>query len=233
MRVLALIPARGGSKGVPRKNIRSVDGKPLIAYTIEAAIESKRLSAIYVSSDDQEILDVAKKYKGVELHIRRDDLATDTSPVTDTLLEVKSLAEKSGTSYDALMILQPTAPIRTGKNIDDAISILENNKATNSVISVCAMQDVHPARMYWNKDNELVPILQQFEQSRRQEIPAAYFRNGSIYLIRKKAFEENRSVMIKPSAPLIMPASWLLNIDEPRDMFIAEALIPLWKTGKI
>lgn len=233
MKVLAVIPARGGSKGVPGKNRKIVDGKPLIAYTLEAALESKLLSDVYVSSDEEAILEVAKGFNKIKIHTRPADLATDSSPVTDTVAAVQKIESDKGNVYDALMILQPTAPLRKGLDIDQAITILSNNSSVNTVISVCEMHDVHPARMYWQKDESMISILPEYEQTRRQEIPPALYRNGSIYLTRSKAFESQHSFMVKPIAPLIMPSNWLLNIDEPRDMLIAEALIPAWKLGKL
>ncbi|CAN5782174.1 acylneuraminate cytidylyltransferase family protein [soil metagenome] len=226
MKVIAIIPARGGSKGVPGKNKKPVDGKPLISYTIEAALQSELLSAIWISTDDKEIIELAKEYPSVKIHEREASLATDESPVTDT---VKQIVEQS--DCDAIMLLQPTAPIRTGKNIDDAISLLQSASKINSVISVVAMNDIHPARMYWKKDDQLSSILPEYEQTRRQDIPPAYYRNGSIYLVRRDAFEKEQSVMVKPTMPYIMPLNWLLNIDEPRDIIIAAALIPAWKKG--
>ena len=226
MKTSAIIPARGGSKGVPGKNKKPVDGKPLISYTIEAALQSQLLSQVWVSSDDPEIIELAKKYPAVQIHNRNESLATDQSPVADTVKEIIKQ-----TDCDAVMLLQPTAPIRTGKNIDEAIGLLDASATMNSVISVVAMNDIHPARMYWNKEDILSSILPEFEQARRQDIPPAYYRNGSIYLVRRTAFEQQHSLMIKPIMPYIMPLDWLLNIDEPRDMIIAEALIPAWKKG--
>lgn len=226
MKVMAIIPARGGSKGVPGKNKKKVDGKPLISYTIEAALQSKLISQIWVSSDDPDILDIAREYKGIQIHERQGALASDQSPVTDTIKEIIK-----GTAFDAILLLQPTAPIRTGKNIDEAINLLKGSPETNSVISVVGMNDIHPARMYWRKDSQLVSVLPEFEQTMRQDIPLAFYRNGSIYLVRKEAFDKTFSVMVKPTIPYIMPLDWLLNIDEPRDMLIADALIPAWKNG--
>jgi CMP-N-acetylneuraminic acid synthetase len=226
MKVIAIIPARAGSKGVPGKNKTIIDGKPLIGYTIEAALQSNLLFQTWVSSDDPETINLARNYAGIKIHEREGSLATDQSPVTDT---VKKILEMS--DCDAVMLLQPTAPIRTGNDIDRAIKLLIESPEANSVISVVAMNDVHPARMYWKNDGQLIPILSEFEQARRQDIPPAYYRNGSIYLVRRIAFEHNASVMVKPTIPYIMPAGWLLNIDEPRDMIIAEALIPAWKKG--
>lgn len=221
--VTAIIPARGGSKGVPKKNKKIIGGKPLIAYTIEAALNSKFLGKIVVSSDDPEIIEIAKQYKGVVVHQREESMASDTSPVGETVYAI--IADDD---IDAVMVLQPTAPIRTGENIDEAIQLLNDHDNVNSVISVVEMNDIHPARMYWNKDLSLVPIMPEFEKSRRQDIPMAYYRNGSIYLTRKNAFMDGRSFITKPIMPYIMPFNWLLNIDEPRDILIAEALIPAW-----
>ncbi|MEP7164109.1 MAG: acylneuraminate cytidylyltransferase family protein [Ferruginibacter sp.] len=226
MKVIAIIPARGGSKGVPGKNKKLIDGMPLVSYTIEAAMQSKLLSQTWVSSDDPAIINIARQFTGIQIHERDASLATDQSPVTDT---VKEIIKQTG--CDAIMLLQPTAPIRTGENIDAAINLLQVSIETNSVISVVAMNDIHPARMYWRKDGILNAVLPEFEQARRQDIPPAYYRNGSIYLVRRNAFEEHHSVMVKPTVPYIMPLDWLLNIDEPRDMLIADALIPAWKKG--
>lgn len=226
MKVIAIIPARGGSKGVPGKNKKQVDGKPLVAYSIEAAQQSRLLSEIWVSSDDEEILSIASGYPGIKLHKRAGVLATDSSPVTDTVKDILN-----GSSADAIMLLQPTAPIRTGEDIDKAIGLLEKNTQANTIISVVAMHDIHPARMYWKKEDKLTSIFPEFEQARRQDIPPAYYRNGSIYLVRREAFERSHSMMVQPVVPYLMPLDWLLNIDEPRDMIVAEALIPAWKKG--
>ncbi len=226
MKLIAIIPARGGSKGVPGKNKQLIDGKPLISYTIDAAMQSKSLNEIWVSSDDGDILDIARSYPGIKIHDRESTLASDISPVADTVKEILDQAD-----CDAVMLLQPTAPIRTGNDIDAAINLLNASDNINSVISVVAMNDIHPARMYWKKNELLTSVLEEFEQARRQDIPPAYYRNGSIYLVRRKAFEQHHSLMVKPTAPYIMPYEWLLNIDEPRDMIIAAALIPAWKKG--
>jgi CMP-N-acetylneuraminic acid synthetase len=95
------------------------------------------------------------------------------------------------------------------------------------------MNEIHPARMYWKTKDSLSPILDGFEETRRQEIPTAFFRNGSIYIIRIKPFLKNHKVMIKPSIGYVMPSSQLLNIDEPRDIIMAEALMLAWKKGII
>lgn len=232
MKILAIIPARGGSKGIPGKNIYPILGKPLLQYTIEAAIESKKLYKICVSSEDPAIIGAAEKYEQIKIHFREHEIAGDTSPVSETIQAVVneySLID----NLDAILLLQPTSPIRTGKQIDEAIELFERSPRANSLISVCPMDDVHPARMYWKKNDFLNPILAEFEETRRQDIPKAWYRNGSIYIVRTKAFERYKSVMIKPSIGYEMPTTQLLNIDDPRDLLIAEPLINAWQKGTL
>ena len=229
MNVLGLIPARGGSKGIPHKNLQTIDGKPLVSYTIEAAKESKKLDSVWVSTDSPDILEIANIYQ-VKIHNRKREHATDTSPVIDTAFDVLIEVEKLP---DAVMLLQPTSPIRTGEDIDRAIELLENNHNASSVISVCPMHDIHPARMYWNSRGTLEPILKEYEELRRQDIREAYYRNGSIYLIKLHALQHTKSFMAKPIVPYVMPLSKLLNLDEPHDVIVARALIPAWKKGEL
>lgn len=232
MNTIAIIPARGGSKGVPGKNIAPILGKPLLLYTIEAALESKLLSEIWVSSDDENILQVANTVEGVRLHQRDAVLAQDHSQIADTLVAIlKNYGEAD--RPDALMLLQPTSPIRESFHIDNAIKSLQANGEMNSLISVCAMDDVHPARMYWKHNSELKPILPRYEQHHRQDIPPAYYRNGTIYLVRTEVFLASRSLMVKPTLGFEMPETLLLNIDTPRDLLIAEPLIKAWKNGTL
>ena len=165
------------------------------------------------------------------MHHRDPKDATDYSPISDT---IKAVLKESEGNIDNIVLLQPTSPIKTGKQIDEAIELLIKKKEANSLISVVPMDDIHPARMYWkNEDNILASILQEYEVARRQDIPVAYFRNGAIYIVRRVAFEKFHSVMIAPSIGYIMPDSHLLNIDSPRDILIAEPLIKAWKSGKL
>lgn len=230
MKVLAVIPGRSGSKGVPGKNIKIFGGKPLIAYSIESALESKLIDRIVVSSDGDEILNAAKNYPDVILHKRRNDLANDTSPIGDSL---KEILEGQG-SFDYLLLLQPTSPLRSGKQIDEALKLLESRPNANSVISVIRMDDIHPARMYWQGDEQMLsPIMDKYVEKRRQEIPPAYYRNGSIYVVRVSEFRETGSVMSAPNCAYVMPSETWLNIDDTRDLLMAEPMIKAWKAGEI
>ena len=232
MKVIAIIPARGGSKGVPGKNRRKILGKPLINYTVEKALASNLLSDIWVSSDCAKILECVKEFKGIKVHKRSPELATDNSPITSTVSEILNFYDSQNLP-DAIMLLQPTSPIREVSDIDQSITIICNKININSVISVCAMHDIHPARMYWNKNDILEPILGEFETVRRQEIPIALNRNGSIYLVRTESFLNHNSLMAKPSFGYEMSENKLLNIDCKRDMLVAEVLINAWNKGDL
>ncbi len=232
MKTIAIIPARKGSKGVPRKNTIPLLGKPLISYTIEAALKSQHVSGIIVSSDDEKVLDIVSQFKKVEFHLRPDSLASDTSPISDTIEDVLSKFSIANEA-DYLMLLQPTAPLRTEKNIDDAIQLMVENPAFNSLVSVCEMQDMHPGRMYWKEDKILTPIMNSYEHLRRQDIPVAYYRNGSIYIVKKEIFCLKKQVIVTPTGAYIMPYAWLLNIDEKRDVIIAESIMKAWFEGQL
>jgi CMP-N,N'-diacetyllegionaminic acid synthase len=227
LKVLAVIPARGGSKGIPGKNKYKICGKALIQYTIEVAVSCKLISDIYVSSDDDEILSIANNYN-IHLHQRANALATDTSSVVLTVQQVLEVAEaENKCHYDFIILLQPTSPLREPEHITGAFKKLINSEAAG-IISVTEMNEIHPARMY-NLDNQiLTPIIKEYEQLRRQDIPPIYYRNGSIYLVRRSSFLEQLSLMPKPSIPYIMSEDYLLNIDEPRDILVAEVLIKNW-----
>ena len=232
MKVIAVVPARAGSKGVPGKNSKIFDGKPLIGYAIEAALESKLITDIVVSSDGKEILNIASSYKSVKSHYRCNELATDSSPISDTLVEILNQFEEKP---EFMVLLQPTSPLRTGLQIDEAVGLLSATLNCNSVISVIRMDDVHPARMYWMEEAAMPmrPIIEEFETSRRQDIPPAFYRNGAIYVTRVSKFLETKSVMTGPSCGYEMSGQTWLNIDDTRDVIIAESLIKAWKSGEI
>lgn len=225
MKVIAIIPARGGSKGIPGKNIYPILGKPLIEYSIEVALNSDAITEVWVSSDDPAILKVASKHQGIRIHERNPEIAGDTSPITQT---IEAVCKASELEADAIMLLQPTSPIRSSENLSEAIELLESDAHIQSVISVVEMDDVHPARMYWRENGQLRAIMPEYETTRRQDIPKAYYRNGSVYLVRKDAFERTNQVMVHPAKGYVMPTDQLLNIDEPRDVLIAEPLIKHW-----
>ncbi len=224
MKVVAIIPARKGSKGVPGKNRKVIDGKPLISYTIEESVKCQKVSEIWVSTDDQEIVRLASEYKEIKIHERPPHLAADNSKIGDAVAELVQ-----GIECDAILLLQPTSPLRTVSDIDSAIDLLESNSDCNTVISVTPMTDIHPGKMYWIKNQRMECVMPEYENTHRQDTPPAYLRNGCIYIVRRAVFDETRSFTTEPILPYVMNPEWLLNIDEERDLLMAEVLIPEWK----
>jgi CMP-N-acetylneuraminic acid synthetase len=226
MKILGVIPARGGSKGVPGKNIKLLGGKPLIAHAIDCAIESGKLSRIVVSTDSEEIASVVEKY-GAEVILRPSDLATDSSNVVTA---VKHVLEVLQEDFDIIVLLQPTAPLRTGSQLNEVIKMLSDSEKLEGVISVVPMDDVHPARMYnLEQDNHILPYLKDGESLRRQDIQPLYYRNGCFYAVKTKAFLEQNSFMVHNKKGYVMDINWLVNIDIPRDFALATVLYEDWK----
>ncbi|MCT4562191.1 MAG: acylneuraminate cytidylyltransferase family protein [Crocinitomicaceae bacterium] len=231
---LILIPARGGSKGVPGKNYMLIDGQPLISYSIECALELKDHFQIMVSSDDEQILNIARNYSDVLIHQRSENIAGDQSPITETIEVILHQLKREGNEPQKIVLLQPTSPLRTSHQVRECASLLEQEPQINSVISVVSMDDIHPARMYWQKNSlQMESILPEFQHTRRQDIPPALYRNGAIYAFRTAEFQRQKKVMMDPSAPYLMPFDWLLNIDSKRDVLIAKAILPAWKNGDL
>ncbi len=230
MKTLAIIPARGGSKGVPRKNLRLIAGQPLITYAIQAAQESIKLTSFVVTTDSEEIADTARNAGAFTL-LRPAELAQDNTPMLPVVLHALDEVEKNAQChFDALILLQPTSPIRTGKNIDDVIAILVGDAEVEGVISVCPMDDTHPARMYTLEENDRMnPLWPKWETLQRQKLPIVYYRNGAIYAVRRSVLFEQHTLMPVRKKAYVMPREWLANIDDERDLIIADALVRLWK----
>ena len=226
MKVLAIIPARGGSKGVPGKNIKILGGKPLIAHSIVCAQKSKKLSKFVVTTDSDEIAEIAEIFHS-EVIKRPADLAEDTSNVITAVEHVlKQLKEK----YDLIILLQPTSPLRTATDLDSIITMFEENNKLEGVISVVPFDDYHPARMYnLEQDSmDLSPFIDKNETARRQDLTPVYYRNGCFYAVKTEAFLKEKSFMVKNKKAYVMDVNWLANIDSLRDFKIAELLYEEW-----
>ncbi|MGL3001284.1 cytidylyltransferase domain-containing protein [Flavobacterium sp. RSSB_23] len=229
MKVLAIIPARGGSKGVPKKNVKLLGGIPLIAHAINCAKESSRVTKIIVSTDCEEIAAIAKK-NSCEVMIRPNDLASDTSNV---VLTVEHAYKTLNEDFDIIVLLQPTSPLRTGKDLDNIIEMFERDTKLDGVISVVPFDDLHPARMYnLGTNNELIPFIKDSESMRRQDLEPVYYRNGCFYAVKSQSFFTEKSFMVKNKKAYIMDAEWLVNIDTPRDFKIASIIYEEWRTEK-
>jgi len=214
-RVLAVITARGGSKGVPRKNIRDLAGKPLICWTIDAAKDSKYIDRLILSSDDDEIIEVARA-AGCEVpFIRPKELASDEATGVDTLIHaVKSIEEH----YDLLVLLQPTSPFRSAADIDGAIEKCSQGGA-NSCVSVSESVK-HPAWMYTLGESGLIePFMKQTDlATRRQDLEPVFALNGAVYVVVVKALVESEKLVFSGSTlGYSMPADRSFDIDTEFD----------------
>lgn len=221
-RALAIIPARGGSKGVPRKNIREVAGRPLIAYTIKAAQASQVLTRCIVSTDDRETAGISTAL-GCEVMERPAELAQDDTPTISVIKHVFDVLESQGESFEYGLVLQPTSPLRTGLDIDSALQALSQSDA-DSVVSVYQVSDHHPARMYRLENGHLVSFDEEFATSRRQDLPPVYHRNGAIYAFRRSLLEQN-TLMGTNIVPYIMSEDRSLNIDTEYDLVLADFIL--------
>jgi CMP-N,N'-diacetyllegionaminic acid synthase len=231
MKVLGIIPARGGSKGVLRKNIREVDGLPLIAYTINCAQQSTKLTEFVVNTDDEEIAQVARQFNAAVM-IRPAELGTDTAPVTEVVKHIVDYYKtKLNKEFDLIVLLQVTAPLRTGEDVDNVISFFEQDSTLDGAISVVPMLDMHPARMYSISDEDrMVPFLGgNTETVNRQELKPVYYRNGCIYAVKTEALIRENKLMVQNKRPYVMNPEWLANVDDERDLLITEVLIKKWK----
>jgi len=227
-KILAIIPARGGSKGVPRKNIRLVAGKPLIAYTIEAAQAIRcRLHRLIVSTDDDDVAEVARRYGAEVPFMRPSELSGDRVPMIPVLQHaVQTVEAMDNIHLDWVLLLQPTAPFRTPEDIEAALELAAPG-GCDSVISVVQVFAVHPILMKRIENDRLLPFcLEEKEGTRRQDYqPPAYMRNGAIYLTRRDVLMEQNSIWGGVIRPYIMPEERSVSIDSEMDMKLAELML--------
>ncbi|WP_101758452.1 cytidylyltransferase domain-containing protein [Oceanicoccus sp. KOV_DT_Chl] len=219
--ILAIIPARGGSKGVPKKNILKFNDKPLIAWAIEAAKASIYIDKIILSSDCEEIIAVAKAY-GCDVPFKRpDELSTDSASSVEVVNHaIKSLAEK----FDYIVLLQPTSIFRSTEDIDNTIACCDES-SVSACVSVVECEKP-PYWIYQLADNKLVPVIKQEEQySRRQDCPQSFELNGAVYVINTQTFMQQKSFFPEDTTAYIMPKNRSLDIDTVDDVGWATYLL--------
>jgi CMP-N,N'-diacetyllegionaminic acid synthase len=220
-KVMGLITARGGSKGLTRKNLLEVDGKPLISWTIDAALDSNILDRVFVSSEDDEILG-ASRMLGCEVpFVRPSHLATDEASSIEVVLH--AIEQLPG--FDYVVVLQPTSPLRTAVHIDEAFAAMKSVNAP-SCVSVCRAQE-SPYWMYQlNDQQKLVPVVSSPEViSRRQDLPIAYKLNGAIYIAKIDWLLETRVFISEASVGYVMNTQDSLDIDSSDDFRIFRNLV--------
>ena len=221
MNLLALIPARGASKRIPRKNIKLLNGKPLIGWTIDAALKTSSIKRVVVSTDDEEIASIAKTLGADVPFMRPNKIAEDSSPGIDTALHaIEQLSE-----FDWLILLQPTSPLRTAADIDGIVRFcLEQNSP--SAVSISQVHK-HPHWMYQRTESKkLQPIIfNTMNISRQQDITKAYVLNGALYLARIDWLKEQQSFVGQETLGYIMSPESSVDIDTQMDWQWVEFLI--------
>ncbi len=219
--ILAVIIARGGSKGVPRKNIKMAGGKPLIAWMIDAAKKSKYIDRLILSTEDDEIISVAKSFGCDVPFIRPPELAQDKSTVSDVIMH--ALKEIPG--FDYVMLLQPTSPLIIADDIDGCVSFCIDSKA-KSVVSVTEPQK----NPYWTftmgEKSKLIPIFEEkYFNQQRQELPVVYTPTGAIYIAQSEWFLKKKSFYSNSSKGYLIPQERSLDIDSEFDFKVFETII--------
>lgn len=220
MKTMGLIPARGGSKGIPGKNIKPMAGKPLIAWTIEAALRSDLLDAVVVSTDDTEIAAVARRVGAMVPFLRPTALAQDSTPGIDPVLHALDLLPE----FTAVLLLQPTSPLRTTADIDACLRLARNRQAP-SVVSV-SEPDTHP---YWTyrlgSDQSLQQFLDSPPVTRRQDLPPVFALNGALYYAQSHWLRQGRRLVGAETLAYVMPRERSVDIDNLLDWRMAELLL--------
>ncbi|MCK0115072.1 cytidylyltransferase domain-containing protein [Gelidibacter sp. F63206] len=221
--MIVIIPARGDSKGLPGKNVKLLSGKPLIAYTIEAALTSKLVSRVIVSTDDSNIAEVAEKYGAEVPFLRPKHLAEDDSLAVDTYLyTINRICKEESINVESLIVLQPTSPLRTSYDVDNAIKLFKVNNA-DSVISYT--QEMHPISWHKNIDSDQRIIsLPNEKLQNRQDLQPTYYPNGAIYIFKYELLK-SRTYYTENSFAYIMPRNRSIDIDYIDDFEYAEFLI--------
>ncbi|MGZ3769098.1 MAG: acylneuraminate cytidylyltransferase family protein [Bdellovibrio sp.] len=233
-KVLAIIPARGGSKGLPRKNIRDLCGKPLIAWSIEQALACAEIDKTVVSTDDEEIAQIAKNFGAEVPFMRPEPLASDTASSADVILHALDFYADKGQHYDVIVLVEPTSPLREVDDLSGAINQLIKSPGLRSVVGVSAVESNHPSFLFRVQEGELRPYLgKQPTGLRRQDIEELFFLEGSVYVSDVEVFREKRSFYHEKTGPWIVPRYKSLEIDEIVDLITAEALMSARQEGRI
>lgn len=227
MKILAIIPARGGSKGVPGKNIKLLGGKPLLAYTTEIAVQSKYLSEVIVSTEDKQIMEEVKELGIKTPFIRPMALAEDNTPTIDVIIHALQWYENQNVFFDAVCLLQVTSPFRTVEFLNKAIEKFID-KDTDSLVSVQRVP--HEYNPHWTfevneKGNLKIATGETEIISRRQELPTAYHRDGSIYITKTEVLLKEHSLYGKSTAFIESESEFYVNIDTLEDWEKAEEMI--------
>lgn len=218
-KVLAVIPARGGSKGIPGKNLRDLGGKPLIAWAIEAALASATVDRVVASTDDPDIAEAARRWGAEVPFMRPAELARDQTPGDAPFRH----AVEQLPGYDLAVLLQPTSPLRNSDDIDGCVRLAQ--ASGKPVVSVCE-SDKHPAWMYMLNGAAPIPLLPELAGAeRRQDLPPVYVLNGAVYVIQAGALLAGEPLLGESISAFVMPRTRSIDIDDELDLRLARAIL--------
>lgn len=235
-KILAVIPARGGSKGLPGKNIRPLCGKPLIAWTIEQARASACFDTVLVSTDTQEIADIAVQYGAEVPFLRPDALASDTASSVDVVLHALDFYEGQGITFDYVALLEPTSPLRKETDIHNAFAKLLSRHEAESIVGVCKTEGQNPAFLLSLHNEFIKPFLGDFlngtiSSIRRQDIQDVYFFEGSVYISQVLALRIKKSFYHEKTLAWEVEKWQSYEIDDISDFIAVEALMKYTETN--
>lgn len=221
--VIGYIPARGGSRGLSRKNLRPLAGKPLLAWSICVAQAAESIGTVFVDTEDAEIKQVALEW-GAEVIDRPAELALDHTLTSDTLRHALAVLEKQGRVAEHIALLQPTSPLRIASDVDGCVEAYLASGA-RSALTVSAARK-NPYKSFLIEDGLLAPLFDARQlHAPRQELPEVFDQNGAVYVISAETFLAEGQFYVPPAVPYVMPADRSLDIDDETDLVIAEALI--------
>ncbi len=237
MNILFVIPARGGSKGLPKKNIKPIAGKPLIAWSVEAATKAAQLIGncdVIISTDLQEIADVAKPFGAQVPFLRPAELANDTAASIDVMLHALNFMEQKGKLYEYIAMIEPTSPQRDEHDLIGAYNLLKDTAGAESIVGVSKTEGCHP--LFLTKLNH--KFLEPYENKtykvyRRQEIDEVYFFEGSMYISKVESFKKRKSFYHEKTLGFEMPKWKSFEIDDATDFIIIEQLLNARNEGLI
>lgn len=225
LNIVAVITARGGSRGLPRKNVLPLAGVPLIVHSIRAAREARLVRRVIVSTDDEEIIAISRQNKAEVPFVRPPELSTADSAHIDVMLHVVSWLEENGDLPDAVLLLQPTTPLRTPEDLDGAIQLMQNTGCP-AVVGVSPAES-HPYLTYKvDAEGRLTGFIDHgLRYPRRQDLPPAYTLNGALYLNRCSSLRETQMFQPPGAFGWVMPAERSVDIDSMDDFALAENLL--------
>ncbi len=228
-KILAIIPARGGSKELPNKNIRSLLGKPLIAWTIGQAIRSKHIDNLIVSTDSKDIAKIAKKYGARVPFLRPKRLAKDKSLIYDAIMHAVKWFEKRGEFFDIVVLLEPTSPLRKDFDIDNAIEFfIKNMKRADSLVSLGEVQLEKPHILKNVKKGSVIPFMKNKNRFyQRQQLPKVYFPYGVIYISKTDVLKKNKTFYGQRTMPYFIERWQNYEIDDLYDFLCHESILKI------